>query len=295
MSQSTSRPESSGTRKRKSKQDQRFSIERNGEQLTLAALISDVESLLKRFQETSSVSFFEFSQIFIDLEFPTIFLGRYSMAELVEFSELILSYSSSFMFSGTETIEPPPSFIAGDKVVETQKLTITRKVRPLKERVFGVYLTYCLYFTQPQNHVANVKLSVKQMSELRKFCKEELLRDQCNEALFCISRLMNVHAFMITPFEREFNPLLARRFNVADLTNENAELMEHNSEMSFLNAVEKDYTLMQIDLMHKRYVDEKNRIKLPDDLGLELVDESLLTSISSIVARTERELRSILK
>ncbi|KAI6203504.1 hypothetical protein M3Y94_00564500 [Aphelenchoides besseyi] len=278
MSQSTSRPESSGTRKRKSKQDQRFSIERNGEQLTLAALISDVESLLKRFQETSSVSFFEFSQIFIDLEFPTIFLGRYSMAELVEFSELILSYSSSFMFSGTETIEPPPSFIAGDK-----------------ERVFGVYLTYCLYFTQPQNHVANVKLSVKQMSELRKFCKEELLRDQCNEALFCISRLMNVHAFMITPFEREFNPLLARRFNVADLTNENAELMEHNSEMSFLNAVEKDYTLMQIDLMHKRYVDEKNRIKLPDDLGLELVDESLLTSISSIVARTERELRSILK
>ncbi|KAI6179394.1 hypothetical protein M3Y98_00605600 [Aphelenchoides besseyi] len=293
MSRSAARPGSSGTQKRKLKQDQRFSVERNSEQLTIAALISDVETLLKKFQETSSVSFFEFAQIFINLEFPTIFLGRYSMAELVEFSELILSYSSSFMFSGTETIEPPPSFIAGDVVVETQKLTITRKVRPLKERVFGVYLTYCLFFTQPQNHAANVKLSVKQMGELRRFCKEELLRDQCNEALFCISRLLNVHAFMVIPFEKEFNPLLARRFNVADLTIDNAELTEPSSEMSFLNSVEKDYTLMQIDLMHKRYVDEKNRIKLPD--GLELVDESLLTSISSIVSRTERELRSVLK
>lgn len=64
-------------------------------------------------------------------------------------------------------------------------------------------MTYCLYFTQPQTHIANIKLSVLQIKELRVFCQRELVSEQCNEALFCINRLVDQHAFMVVPFEKE--------------------------------------------------------------------------------------------
>lgn len=59
----------------------------------LSALIHDVDGLLKKFNETGGNSFYEFGQCFIDLEFPTIFLGRYSTSELVEVSNLVLCFA----------------------------------------------------------------------------------------------------------------------------------------------------------------------------------------------------------
>jgi hypothetical protein len=41
------------------------------------------------------------------------------------------------------------------------------------------------------------------MKELRLFCERELLSGQCNEALFCVNRLVDQHAFMVVPFEKE--------------------------------------------------------------------------------------------
>ena len=54
--------------------------------MLLSGLIYDVDALLKSFNELGGNSFYEFGQCFIDLEFPTIFLGRYSISELVEVS-----------------------------------------------------------------------------------------------------------------------------------------------------------------------------------------------------------------
>lgn len=67
--------------------------------MMLSALIYDVDGLLKSFNERGSNSFFDFGQCFIDLEFPTIFLGRYSTSELVEVSPYIgLLFNSLFLF-----------------------------------------------------------------------------------------------------------------------------------------------------------------------------------------------------
>lgn len=41
------------------------------------------------------------------------------------------------------------------------------------------------------------------MKELRMLCQGELMAEQCNEALFCINRLVDQHAFMVIPFEKE--------------------------------------------------------------------------------------------
>ena len=74
--------ESSSTRKEKSAKT--TITPRQNEQLMLMALCADVDELLKLFNERQGTGFYEFAQIFIDREFPTIFLGRYSMADLVE-------------------------------------------------------------------------------------------------------------------------------------------------------------------------------------------------------------------
>ncbi|KAI6182207.1 hypothetical protein M3Y97_00355400 [Aphelenchoides bicaudatus] len=265
---------------------------RQTEQLMLSALIHDVDGLLKKFNETGGNSFYEFGQCFIDLEFPTIFLGRYSTSELVEFSEFLLSYSASFMFSGREPNQVP-SFLINIKPDDMKKLTVMKKERTLKERIFGVFLTYCLYFTQPQTNIANIKLSSQEMKELLIFCQKELLSSQSNEALFCINRLVDQHAFMVIAFEKEFNPLLARRFNVADMVMDTLDISESSSNEPFpaLRNIQKDFTLTQTDLVHQRYIAEKNKHKLPSSMYS--VTDDLLSKISNIVAKTEKELEDL--
>lgn len=52
--------------------------------MLVSAMMQDVDSLMRRFNELSGISFYDFGQVYLDMEFPTIFLGRYSVPEMVE-------------------------------------------------------------------------------------------------------------------------------------------------------------------------------------------------------------------
>jgi hypothetical protein len=73
-------------RSKRKKTEKKITNVRHAEQMMISAMVFDVEMLLKKFNELSGTSFYEFGQLFIDREFPTIFLGRFSTAELVEVS-----------------------------------------------------------------------------------------------------------------------------------------------------------------------------------------------------------------
>lgn len=83
---STSRDEAP-QRAKQPKSEKKVGNVRHAEQMMLSAMVFDVDYLLKKFNEINGMSFFEFGQIFIDREFPTIFLGRFSTAEMVEVSK----------------------------------------------------------------------------------------------------------------------------------------------------------------------------------------------------------------
>lgn len=83
--------------------------------------------------------------------------------------------------------------------------------RTMKERVFGVYLTYSLFFLQPSEHVQLVRISVGQFKELGQLLREVLVPEGWVEAAFCLMRLVRGHAFAVGPFEVEVSGLESDR------------------------------------------------------------------------------------
>ncbi|KAH7698434.1 hypothetical protein AAVH_34474, partial [Aphelenchoides avenae] len=79
---------------------------KSAEQWLISGIKADVDSLMSEFMESESVRFTAFAKIFNEKEFSTIFLGRLSPADLVEFSENLLKYVSSFMFVKEEGYKP---------------------------------------------------------------------------------------------------------------------------------------------------------------------------------------------
>lgn len=67
---------------------------RCAEQMLLSAMMQDVDILFRRFSEKGGLSFYDFTEIYLDMEFPTIFLGRYSIPEMVEVGVFV-----KFLFS----------------------------------------------------------------------------------------------------------------------------------------------------------------------------------------------------
>ncbi|CAD5208816.1 unnamed protein product [Bursaphelenchus xylophilus] len=258
------------------------------EQRVLSALVADVDTLHEDFLKTPTWSYRDFSSCFLNREFSTIFLGRMNAADLIEFSEILLLYSSSFIFTLISN-NNVPKYVKTTNSNELAKIQPCRKQRLLKDRVFGIYLTYTLFFTQPQNNIANIKVTVNQMAELEELCQSDLVRNECLEALFCVHRLVNHHAFMIKPFEQDFNPLLARRFNLEELLGEGAQVDTLMSDpLSALHNLLTDSTLEQADVIHQTYNRLKVGMELPE--GIDLVKDGLMSRVKEILEETVKEL-----
>jgi hypothetical protein len=223
------------------------STTKQAEHQLVPSLKADVDALLTRFLEADSIRFSQFGTIFNEKEFSTIFLGRLSSADLIEFSENLLKYAASFMFVHTPD-EEKPAFILGNVYNKTYEYWKSKQKseRPFLERLFGVYATYCLYFLQPAQYVSQIRVSISQMDSLNAFMSNVLLPEQHFDALFCLFRLMDSNAFTIVPFEHEFNPLLARRFDFDDVnaaTVSAAEECEKIPDFPNLKALECDFIL----------------------------------------------------
>lgn len=69
--------------------------------------------------------------------------------------------------------------------------------------MFGIYLTYALYFVQPESYVAQVRVTPDQMADLSDFVRERLIPERHIDAFAALLKLINGGAFRIYAFEKE--------------------------------------------------------------------------------------------
>uniref|UniRef100_A0A1I7W4C6 PAP-associated domain-containing protein n=1 Tax=Loa loa TaxID=7209 RepID=A0A1I7W4C6_LOALO len=152
------------------------------------------------------------------MKFATIFMGRMSPAELYEFSEKLLQITIAYAMSYRER---KPAEYAEESTTDNEPMSLSdirfSNEMTLQERMFGVYLTYALYFVQPESYVAQVRVTPDQMADLIDFISERLIPERHIDAFAALFKLINGGAFRIYAFEKEHNPLLHRRFDLREL------------------------------------------------------------------------------
>uniref|UniRef100_A0A915Q465 Uncharacterized protein n=1 Tax=Setaria digitata TaxID=48799 RepID=A0A915Q465_9BILA len=250
----------------------------------------DIERLLRMYKEKETLRYGPFIELFEKMKFATIFMGRMSPAELFEFSEKLLQITISYAMSYRER---KPAEYAEESAADNEPLSLSdirfSNEMTLQERMFGIYLTYALYFVQPESYVAQVRVTPDQMADLIDFVSERLIPERHVDAFAALFKLINGGAFRIYAFEKEHNPLLHRRFDLRELDEgglDETEMQEH----SFLKALGEDIVLTQADIICKRYLAAKEKAKLPPDLNINLVQTTVSEIYNDILKTTGAEM-----
>ncbi|EFO17972.1 hypothetical protein LOAG_10526 [Loa loa] len=250
----------------------------------------DIERLLKMYKEKETLRYKPFIELFDKMKFATIFMGRMSPAELYEFSEKLLQITIAYAMSYRER---KPAEYAEESTTDNEPMSLSdirfSNEMTLQERMFGVYLTYALYFVQPESYVAQVRVTPDQMADLIDFISERLIPERHIDAFAALFKLINGGAFRIYAFEKEHNPLLHRRFDLRELDEgglDETEAQEH----SFLKALADDIVFTQADIICKRYLAAKEKANLPADLNINLVQTTVSEIYNDILKSTGAEM-----
>ncbi|KAM4664344.1 snRNA-activating protein complex subunit 1 [Discoglossus pictus] len=137
--------------------------------MSYAGLKVDIETLLGRFQETDSVRFEEFSAIWRDMKFSTIFCGGLRSLERNKFTREALSVACFYFL-------PPYTF---------------------QIRVGALYLLYGLYNTQRCKPKQKIRIALKDWNDVETFC-QDLITAQHFDAAYIFRQMRLSRAFYYT-------------------------------------------------------------------------------------------------
>lgn len=129
---------------------------------------SDCEELLRRFQQTGSVRFEIFTNIWREMKFAQIFYGTVNHASRV-FSRKVLDTACSFFL-------PPYSF---------------------QIRVGGLYLLYSLYHCQTASPPERIRLALKDWEDVERF-EKDAVDAQHFDTVYILRQLKSCKAFHFT-------------------------------------------------------------------------------------------------
>ncbi|CAI4232844.1 unnamed protein product [Auanema sp. JU1783] len=224
-----------------------------------AGIKYDLDQLLMKFKEDDSVRFREFSKVFRELEMELIFYGRQNCAELVEFTERLLQMALAYL--------------APNKTPATtsynQSLEPTDPEYDYTNRIFGVYACYAFYYTQPRDYIAQIRITPTQMHSVTQFIQLYLLPERHYDTLACLYKLIDDAAFKIVIFETCFDPVTHKRYEAPvsdELANDDPE-----PQFNLAKSLVDDPLLAQIELIHKKYAQGKDNLKV----GLKLPKDPL--------------------
>lgn len=133
---------------------------------------ADCDLLLNRFQQTESVRFEAFSQIWRDMKFEQIFHGTVRH-ESRRFSRLVLDTAYEFLL-------PPFTF---------------------QIRVGGLYLLYALFHCQTADPPEKIRLALKDWEDMQKFEKDSF-EAQHFDVVYVLRKLLHEKAFLFTAMPR---------------------------------------------------------------------------------------------
>ncbi|MEE6493996.1 hypothetical protein FKM82_016991 [Ascaphus truei] len=218
--------------------------------MSFPGLRADCETLLSRFQETDSVRFEEFSAIWKELKFSSIFYGGMRSMESNMFTREAFSFTSLYFL-------PPYTF---------------------QIRVGALYLLYGLYNTQLCQPKQKIRIALKDWSEVDTF-HQDLISAQHLDAAYIFTQMRLNRAFhftgmpaLLTFKQRNLGQNVGKeefkevRDRVADLvTSETLEEMlnihEHYQKTKCLISADKSQPDKALSLIKKEFVsDLKNLV-----------------------------------
>lgn len=241
----------------------------------------DMEKLLKLYKDQNSLDYRSFAECFRSMQFASVFTGRLSSAELVEFTEKILQMAISYAMTYRNR-EMLSSYVEGDESND-KSLSQTNEENSLQERMFGIYLAYSLYYAQPNNYVSQIRLTPAQMGDLESFMTGVLVPEKHLDPLYALYRLINEGGFRIVAFDKEFNPCLHKRYDRAELDEGDSD--SNTEEVSFLKAVLDCDELRLADNIHYKYEEAKKRAGFAP--GMQIIKQSISEMINEVLRRTE--------
>ncbi|XP_067894880.1 snRNA-activating protein complex subunit 1b [Heterodontus francisci] len=222
-----------------------------------AGLKTDFERLLLRFQQTESVRYEEFSTIWRDMKFSTIFYGKMGITDGRKFTREALALASQYFF-------PPYSF---------------------QIRFGGLYLLYGLYNTQLCQPKEKIRMALKDWGEVLS-CQEEMVNAEHFDAVYVLKKLLNDKAFHFTAMPTLLAYNKKRRKMPNDAVNEN--FREKSNLVSELITVD---VLEEIMNIHEHYQTMKHMIsanKTQLDKALSLTRGDFVSELKNITVEFQQ-------
>ncbi|XP_053545080.1 snRNA-activating protein complex subunit 1 [Bombina bombina] len=183
------------------------------ESLSFPVLKVDIETLLGRFQEVDSVRFEDFSEIWRDMKFSTIFYGGMRSVEMNRFTREALSVACFYFL-------PPYTF---------------------QIRVGALYLLYGLYSTQLCQPKQKIRIALKDWTEVEAFHRDLLSAQHFDAAyIFRQMRLCRAFHFTAMPVHLTFRTQRYIPYNIGkeefkDVRDRVADLITSDSLEEILN------------------------------------------------------------
>lgn len=208
---------------------------------------ADFTLLLNRFQQTESVRFEAFSQIWRDMKFEQIFYGT-AKHEGRSFARLVLDAAYEFLL-------PPFTF---------------------QIRVGGLYLLYALFHCQSASPPEQIRLALKDWEELLKFEKDSL-EAQHFDVVYVLRKLLHEKAFVFAAMPRQLEFQRKKMLQCRQLCE---SFMEKPSAPQTLVNNE---LLEELSNVHGLYENLKSSICPQSDSGLNLTVQNLVPSLRGTV------------
>ncbi|GCB78072.1 hypothetical protein scyTo_0015757, partial [Scyliorhinus torazame] len=222
-----------------------------------AGLKTDFENLLLRFQQTESVRYEEFSVIWRDMKFSTIFYGKMGITDGRKFTKEALALASQYFF-------PPYSF---------------------QIRFGGLYLLYGLYNTQLCQPKEKIRVALKEWDEVLS-CQEEMVNAEHFDAVYVLKKLLNDRAFHFTAMPTLLVYNKKKRKAPNDTVNEG--FREKSNLVSELITVDVLEELMNI---HEHYQTMKRMIsanKTQLDKALSLIRGDFVSELKNVTVEFQQ-------
>uniref|UniRef100_A0A8R1EU10 Uncharacterized protein n=1 Tax=Caenorhabditis japonica TaxID=281687 RepID=A0A8R1EU10_CAEJA len=202
-----------------------------------AGLREDLDTFLRAFLKLKSHRFSDYKTLFEHRGIISLFNGRSSSAEIVEFHESLLvhclPYLEEFVCAGTK--------------------------RSVQERLFGIFSLYTFFYLQSANHVVKIRLdpdSARCFLKLVTFLENEQIYD----ALLCVKKLQMDRAFKIVAYIPLYDPTFYKQFNTDKNPIDVQVLANVNDPLGQVKAMIESPVFTKLSVAHRAYTKLKKQV-----------------------------------
>lgn len=218
---------------------------------TPPGLQTDCEVLLSRFQETNSVGFEGFAELWRSMKFATVFSGKMRNLEKNTFTKEALALAWRYFL-------PPYTFHI---------------------RVGGLYLLYGFYNTQLCQPKQKIRVALRDWDEVLKF-QQDLINAQHFDAAYIFRKLRQEKAFHFTAMPKLLSYRMKKKIQRTEVTEEFKDTSDRVMKLITSDVLEEMLNV------HDHYQKMKRKILADNSLqekAISLIKDDFFDTIKNIV------------